>query len=635
MEKMRRNLFLILLMLGCSVAAQHFRFVQLTDLHLNPKTPSHKRYLQESIRRINALDSIDFVLVTGDITDDGDQESMQEVKDCLKELSIPYYIIMGNHETKWSATGCMAWKDIFGYERMEMHHKGVHFLGFNTGPLMRMAYGHVVKQDLTWLKECLDSYPKDEPVIIVTHYPLMKGDVDNWFEVTNLLRHYNVRLCIGGHYHKTRNLSYDGIPGILLRSNLQEPETGTGFGLYEVTPDSISLTVMNSTASPVHLASYSMRGDIRDVNGHLLDPDAGAWEYPDTTDNVTYHQVKRLWLRQSGVSIYSSPAVEGKRLFVGDDAGCVTAYRLKDGKSLWTFSTGARIIGTPEAWNGVLVVPSADGCIYGLKTSNGRLLWKIRTGAPVLGAVTVREGIAYVGGSDHHMRALDVQSGKVLWEYAGVEGYVETKPLVTDEHVVFGAWDMYLYCLDIQDGTLLWKWRGVAKEDMHYSPAAVWPVETRGRIFIADPERALTCIDAHTGQTIWRTYQSMVRETVGLSADEERVYSKTMRDSMVCFSTQGDTPRQIYSTNIGFGYEIAPNMPQELDGVVYCSTKEGMIFATEAHTGRLLWRHYVGSSLVNTVVPLPGRKVLFTTTGGHVGILLWEGDIEHQTTDYR
>ena len=63
----------------------------------------------------------------------------------------------------------------------------------------------------------------------------------------------------------------------------------------------------------------------------------------------------------------------------------------------------------------------------------------------MLGAVTVREGIAYVGGSDHHMRALDVQSGKVLWEYAGVEGYVETKPLVTDEHVVFGAWDMYLY----------------------------------------------------------------------------------------------------------------------------------------------------------------------------------------------
>lgn len=79
---------------------------------------------------------------------------------------------------------------------------------------MRMAYGHVVAQDLAWLKERLDSYPKDEPVIIVTHYPLLKGDVDNWYEVTDLLRHYNVRLCIGGHYHSMCNHSYDGIPGV-------------------------------------------------------------------------------------------------------------------------------------------------------------------------------------------------------------------------------------------------------------------------------------------------------------------------------------------------------------------------------------------------------------------------------------
>ncbi len=54
------------------------------------------------------------------------------------------------------------------------------------------------------------------------HYPLLKGDVDNWYEVTDLLRHYNVRLCIGGHYHSMCNHSYDGIPGVLLRSNIRE-----------------------------------------------------------------------------------------------------------------------------------------------------------------------------------------------------------------------------------------------------------------------------------------------------------------------------------------------------------------------------------------------------------------------------
>ncbi len=624
---MRHKLFLTLMMLGCTTVAQHFRFAQLTDIHLNSKMPERQEQLQESIERINSLDSLDFVLITGDISDDGDRMAMSEAKRCFDSLRYPYYIIMGNHETKWSDSGCMAWKDIFGYERFEFEYEGVHFLGFNTGPLMRMAYGHVVAQDLAWLKERLDSYPKDEPVIIVTHYPLLKGDVDNWFEVTDLLRHYNVRLCIGGHYHSLRNLSYDGIPGILLRSNIREQGTGTGFGLYEVTRDSISLTVMNAKTPPMPYASYAMHGPIRDVEGNVLNPDAGAREYPDSSDNVTYSQVERVWLHQSGVSVYSTPAVEGKRVFVGDDAGCVTAYALKDGKSLWTFSTGARIIGTPAAWRGVLVVPSADGHIYGLNTRNGKVRWTVKADAPVLGAVAIRDGIAYVGASDHCMRAIDVKSGEVRWTYAGVEGYIEAKPLVTDSHVVFGAWDMYLYSLNVQDGSLQWKWRGVARDDMHYSPAAVWPVETAGRIFIADPERALTCIDAQTGKTIWRTYQSMVRETVGLSADHRRVYSKTMRDSLVCYSAEGDVPRELYATNVGFGYEIAPNMPQELDGVVYCSTKEGMIFATEAHTGRLLWRHHVGCSLVNTVVPLPGRRVLFSTTGGHVGLLLWKGGV--------
>ena len=159
MEEMRKKLLLTFMLLGCTAVAQHFRFAQLTDIHLNFKLPERKEQLAESIQRINSLDSLDFVLITGDISDDGDRPAMMEVKRSIDRLRVPYYIVMGNHETKWSDSGCMAWKDIFGYERFEFEYQGVHFLGFNTGPLMRMAYGHVVAQDLAWLKERLDSYP--------------------------------------------------------------------------------------------------------------------------------------------------------------------------------------------------------------------------------------------------------------------------------------------------------------------------------------------------------------------------------------------------------------------------------------------------------------------------------------------
>lgn len=156
---------------------------------------------------------------------------------------------------------------------------------------------------------------------------------------------------------------------------------------------------------------------------------------------------------------------------------------------------------------------------------------------------------------------------------------------------------------------------------MHYSPAAVWPVATAGRIFIAAPDRVLSAIDASTGRTLWRTAESTVRETVGLSEDSSKVYSKTMRDSVVCFSTRGDRSEKLWASYVGFGYEIAPSMPQEKDGVVFGSTMNGEVYALDASDGSVLWRHKVDNSLISTVVPLDRNRCLFTSSAGIVGLL--------------
>jgi outer membrane protein assembly factor BamB len=54
---------------------------------------------------------------------------------------------------------------------------------------------------------------------------------------------------------------------------------------------------------------------------------------------------------------------------------------------------------------------------------------------------------------------------------------------------------------------------------------------------------------------------------------------------------------------------------------VYGSTKEGLLFALEAKTGKVIWKHKIGNSLINTVVPLSKKEVLFTATSGEVGLL--------------
>ena len=528
---MNRRLLIIVLMacllpLGMQAQQGTFRFAQLTDIHLTPNNPNPTEDLLRSIAQINATDSIDFVLVTGDLTEEGDRATMEKVKSCLDLLKVPYHVALGNHETKWSDSGCTAFGEIFGGERFEFEHKGFLFLGFNSGPLMRMAYGHVVPQDIRWMTEEMDKNGKDKPVILVTHYPLMEGDVDNWYEVTDAVRPYNVRLFIGGHYHSNRDLRYDGIPGVLMRSNLRDKEGKPGYGIYEVTGDSIRVYTQRIGEPKKQWAAFSLAGQYYDRNGK-------AEKYPNFSVNKEYPKVKEQWMVQTGAGIYCSPAVEKDKVFVGDDMGRLTAYALKNGKKLWSFESGKRIVGTPAVSEGIVVFGSADRHIYGLNAKDGNLLWTVKAAEPVLGAVTIADGTAYIGASDATFRAIDI----------------------------------------------------------------------------------------HTGNTVWRTFQSMVRETIGLSEDGERIYSKTMNDSIVCYAAQGDTPRELWATNIGFGYEHAPSMQVEKEGVMFGSTKEGLIFALEGKTGKVLWKHKIGNSLISTVVPLNGHEVLFTATSGEVGLL--------------
>ena len=620
---MNRRLFTSVLfacLLPFMVQAQQavFRFAQLTDIHLSPNNPNPTEDLLRSIAQINATDSIDFVLVTGDIAEEGDRTTMEKVKSCLDLLKVKYYVVLGNHETKWSDSGCTAFGEIFGGERFEFEHKGFLFLGFNSGPLMRMAYGHVVPQDIRWMTETMDRYNAgnsrpDKPVILVTHYPMTEGDVDNWYEVTDAVRPYNIRLFIGGHYHRDRDLRYDGIPGILMRSNLRDKDEKPGYGIYEITEDSILVYTQRIGEPKRQWAAFSLTDSYYDRNEK-------AEKYPDFSVNKEYAQVQEQWIVQTGAGIYCSPAVEKDKVFVGDDLGRLTAYALKNGKKLWSFQSGKRIVGTPAVSEGIVVFGSADCKIYGLDAQNGNLLWTVEAAEPVLGAVTIENSIAYIGASDHTFRAVNIRTGEVKWAFAGVRGYIETKPLVTDNKVIFGAWDNTLYALNKADGKELWKWTGGLTR-MHFSPAAVWPVAADGKVFITDPQRAMTAIDIETGNTVWRTFQSMVRETIGLSEDKERIYSKTMNDSIVCYSTKGDQPHKLWASNVGFGYEHAPSMQVEKNGVVFGSTKEGLIFALEATTGKVLWKHKTGNSLISTVVPLDNNRVLFTATSGETGML--------------
>jgi outer membrane protein assembly factor BamB len=144
-------------------------------------------------------------------------------------------------------------------------------------------------------------------------------------------------------------------------------------------------------------------------------------------------------------------------------------------------------------------------------------------------------------------------------------------------------------------------------------------------VFIAPPERLVTAIDHRTGTTVWRTGDFGGRESIGISEDGSRVYIRAMNDMIHAVATSPPTPTPVWTTNAGFGYDINSAMLAEKDGVVFYATKNGVVTALDAGSGRIAWQHRFGVGLVNTVVPLAADRVLVADIDGRVGVIEYDG----------
>lgn len=587
-----------------------FSFALLTDTHISTSNPRPMEDLQRSIADINLDPTIEFVVVTGDLSESGDRASIQAIKDELEKLNVPFYAASGNHETTWSESGVMDFSRVFGDSRFAFTHNGMYFIGFNSGPVIRMADGHVAPQDIAWLKHNLDSVSAagDAPIFVFTHYPLRNGDVDNWYNVTDVLRQHNVQCIMGGHYHRNLLFDCDGIADVLNRSNLRDKDGVNGYSIISIS-DSIRFHEKRIGEDAQQWLSLPFEQKEYGPSNEELRPNFDV--------NKEYANVKRVWHKALKGGIYSTPVTDGKSLFIGDDVGVMYSLDLKKGKTNWTFDTGMRIVGSPAVNDGVVVFGSANYNIYGLDAKTGKEIWHVTTNQAVMGAATIHEGIAYIGGGDGRMFAIDIHTGKVKWSFDELKNYVLTLPLVYNDKLYFGCWDTHFYALNLADGSLVWKWNN-GNGNPKLSPASVWPVAANGKVFFAAPDRYFTCLDAETGEQIWRTKEYKVRETVGLSEDGKTVYSKCMWDTVVAMDATTLEPVTRWATHAEFGYEHNPAMPLEKDGILWVSTKNGLLLGMDAQTGKVLWRHKIGNSILNTPLPLSNKECIFTSSEGTI-----------------
>ena len=152
---MKSLLFILFLILNVSVNAQTktFRFAFLSDTHIGSPNGAAEEDLRRTVADINSMEGIDFVVITGDITELGTNRQLSVARQILDSLKVKYYIIPGNHDTGWSETGGLGYTKTFGYDKFHFEHNGIHFIGCASGPYVRMSDGHVPRDAMNWMKK--------------------------------------------------------------------------------------------------------------------------------------------------------------------------------------------------------------------------------------------------------------------------------------------------------------------------------------------------------------------------------------------------------------------------------------------------------------------------------------------------
>ena len=82
------------------------KFVQISDVHLSDRKENttykmlaqSKALFKDELSQINAIPNLDFVIVTGDMTDRPKKELITEFLTGMNSLNAPWYSSFGNHD---------------------------------------------------------------------------------------------------------------------------------------------------------------------------------------------------------------------------------------------------------------------------------------------------------------------------------------------------------------------------------------------------------------------------------------------------------------------------------------------------------------------------------------------------------
>lgn len=587
-----------------SSLCQNYSYAWITDTHIG--SPGADNDLRLVVNDINKHHDIKFVIATGDISEKGRNSELELAKQILDSLKTPYHIIPGNHDTKWSESGCTKFLELWGDDKFQFDFQNVRHIGINSGIPWRGGGGHISVEIFDWLKNILKEISPEIEIIFYVHHPL-DGDVDNWFDVTNLLANHNVKAIFIGHGHANKLMNFTGIPAAMGRSTLSDSKF-PGYTLVNLMKDSVKLFEVKVDSIPKLWGSIP-RETINQATK------------VDSTQFIKYsNKAEVLWQKDLKNSVSTSLLVENDKIFSSSINGVLSCLDLK-GNLIWQNNLSRTIFSRPAIADKIIAVATIEGDLITINSENGEIIQTLGLNDALTSQLVITETFyndvktkaIIVGTSSGKVYCYEINSLELIWENNSAEGMIETLPLIIDDKIIYGSWNNYLYCISKYSGSLIWKWTD--NKNFYYSPAACFPISDGKNVFVSTPDKFISAVDLSLGTTSWRKKDFNSWESIGISRDKKKIFVKSLLDKFYIASAADG--KLIKEVKVGFSLDTMPNQLIDWDQNIIFGSKNGTVYLIDKDY-KVYPLFFMGTSRIHSIQHIIGNIFAASNMDGKI-----------------
>lgn len=530
-----QGLLLVLLLAANARAAQipDFTFVHATDVHA-PRPQSQATIA--AIRDLGEMPLVQygvtakapsFAVMTGDLTEFGEPYAWLEYLSYWKDVGVPAYHALGNHDSTWN---CLRneLRKLYGESFYSFDQFGCHFAVLDSTTPQDPRPGFSV-EELEWLKRDLAGVAPETPIFVFFHHPPGGSEYASLYDrdrFLDILRPHNVAFILAGHSHAVGLHRVDGSVDCVMGGSTFGGNAG--FNLVSVLDGILRVAYVKAETKMITPvlekpippgASYPMititsPSERQTVTGSGLSISAaiGAEAGPIAEAWADLDDIRKIALTQQDGGEFTA------QVALNDLTAGAHYLRLnfKTGEGKSYHKTTAFYCEQPEA--------------------RAKAAWRAFLGGSSKCTPTVADGVVYVGAGDGKLYAFDQKTGALKWTFqAG--GEIVSQPLVTQETVIFGAGDGRIHGIGT-DGSP--KWTTLVRSPVYSSP-----ILADGLGVVGGNSGCLYAFDPATGDDRWR--------------------------------------------NCSAGYAVE-SKPFAADGTVYFGAWDKFLYAVNAADGSLKWK---------------------------------------------